>query len=175
MTIAQTAVDDLETCTVPNDAGGETTFRGRLLGQASTHEDGKLRWFEIRIIKNAADNTYVVSKIGKSVVYHLPDCDSLRLPEAERVTVTDPPDGWLGCPVCLPHTSDESVVLERDRITLREGLYAFEVLEALRQRNDATGEWFLSMTARHALRDAIEKDAELMRAYARDSLTRGSS
>ena len=174
MTITQ---DPTHTCRVPASGDGdERVFRGVLLGEASTHrKSGGLRWFEIKLFRNddQPNAPYVVSKIGRTVVYHRPGCESLRLPEdVEPEVLREPPDDWKGCPTCEPDLDNGPVILERDRITLRDGLLAFEVLEALRQRNDDTGEWFLSATARHALRSAIEKDDDLMRAYARDTLSR---
>jgi hypothetical protein len=155
------------TCEVPTESGSSITFRGRVIGSASTHEPSKLRWFKIRIYWNDDTTSYTVSKIGRSVVYHRPSCGSLRTPTEERVAVDEPPsDAWEPCPTCEPDLDFDPVVLEKDRVTLNEGLLAIEVPEVLRQRDDDTGEWFLSNAARTALREATDNDEELMRVYA---------
>lgn len=165
MTIVHMMTQDM--CEVPTESGDTTSFHGRLIGSASTHEPSKLRWFEIQIYWNDDTTSYTVSKIGRSVVYHRPACGSLRMPLEERVTVPEPPtDDWEPCPTCEPDLDFDPVVLEKDRVTLREGLLAIEVPEVLRQRDDDTGDWFLSNAARTALREATENDEELMRVYA---------
>ena len=42
-------------------------FHGELLGEASSHEAGRMRWHEIRIYQTDA-GSFVVERVGKSII-----------------------------------------------------------------------------------------------------------
>lgn len=100
-------------------------FQADVLAAASSHRPGVLRWSEI-VIYRLAGGQYVISKVGRSVVAHRPDCSKvypdmptwLEAGEEAQVHRT-------GCLECLPEVGDQmdpQTVLEAQRYTvLRAG------------------------------------------------------
>lgn len=57
----------METVTVPRKGALPLRFTGELIGDASSHSDGKQRWFEVEIWRTDTDK-YVVHGIGVSEI-----------------------------------------------------------------------------------------------------------
>jgi len=56
---------------IPDDYDG-VVFEGTLMARAHTRRGGQPRWTELVLYRTEGDQ-YVISKIGRSIVYHQPD------------------------------------------------------------------------------------------------------
>jgi hypothetical protein len=163
LTIEGEAVDSNFVPIELRDSDGRwVRFRGVRISEASSWESWKLRWFEIRIYKRE-DGGYVVHKVGRSVVYHLPGCETIT--GRVDLDMVDEPDGSrIPCPRCKPELSDDPVVLERDKSNIHESVDVNGMVMSLYQ-TDGDGIRFISKTARAALRFARFKDEAVMQMF----------
>lgn len=96
-------------------------FQADVLAAASSHRPGVLRWSEI-VIYRLADGQYVISKVGRSVVAHRPECHRvypdmptwLEAGEEAQVHRT----GCLECQPEVGNRMDPQTVLEAQRYTV---------------------------------------------------------
>jgi hypothetical protein len=78
-------------------------FDGQLLGEVSSRRAQAPRWTELRLYKTAA-KSFVLEKVGASVVVHAPGCPDMLGPLPrfqEAFPGADPSDGnWWFCERC---------------------------------------------------------------------------
>jgi hypothetical protein len=96
---AGTSAENEPLVRLPSD-DGILEFAGKSIGKVSTEQPGKLRWVEIAIHK-VMDGTgrYVLSRVGRSVVYHRDDGPCHRGSRVLAVTVSKE---LKPCPMCQP-------------------------------------------------------------------------
>lgn len=96
-------------------------FAADVLATASSHRPGVMRWSEL-VIYRLADGQYVISKVGRTVVAHRPECSRVYpdmptwLEAGEEAQVHR-----IGCLECLPEVGDQmdpQTVLEAQRYTV---------------------------------------------------------
>lgn len=136
------------------DGSRVLTFEGALLGSASSKRTAP-RWSELKLYKTTA-GTYVLEKIGRSTVVHVPGCQSIigSLPRfEEEYPGCDPDDYWYDD--CVPDVYDiTSLLVERDRHWALIADDPVQVVDALYRRKDG---------ARHLPRLSIELLDEVTR------------
>lgn len=76
-------------------------FDGELLGESSSRSEGSLRWVEFRIYRTFG-HEYVLSRIGRSLIYHSLECELLQVNAIPPIALPD--DEAVACPVCQPNT-----------------------------------------------------------------------
>ena len=157
------------------DPDGEVTFRGTLLGSATTEDrmgDHPLRWTEVHVYRTEG-GTYVVHKVGRSTVFHsrgdecgkkAVETDPLEVPD-DRFFDLNP------CPRCVPPTypsPDEfrTVWVEVDRHSVSTAESASGAVECAKTRNHHEQTVFLTRVAREALAAAAVHDQEVAQALA---------
>jgi hypothetical protein len=91
-------------------------FEGNLLGEVSSRRGQGPRWTELRLYRTE-NGTYVLEKVGASVVVHAPGCPDMigNLPrfQAEHPGA-DPSDGsWWLCERCMASRSGTFVDMTR--------------------------------------------------------------
>lgn len=121
------------------DATKTIEFQGRLLAHVTTESPNSPRWtvFDLYQVTDGT-HRYVISIIGRSVVYHVHDGDcNTGIPNAMSLL---PPDAEP-CPRCRPDVGD----LDADTVDLEEDYYNVavcadraEVELRLRTRHDGT-------------------------------------
>ena len=95
---------------------GEQAFRfhGRKLGHATTESPDNHRWLEIDIYQTEA-GSYIVEKIGMSVVYHSPGA-SCGGRGTEEIFSEEDRHELVACHRCKPKISiGDPIVLERNK------------------------------------------------------------
>lgn len=153
----------MNTYELPN---GDTSvrFTGELLSKKSSRRSPTdLRWTEIEIYKTQAGK-YVVHKIGRSVVYHLPgqSCSSGIVKDLRPSQVEDL--GLLPCPRCRPAGYLVQVCVETDRHTVHVTGSGRGVVESAHTQDDDKT-IYLTWPARQALTEASEKDDAIRDAF----------
>lgn len=124
------------------------TFEGRLLGAVSSKRSAP-RWSELRLYKTHG-GSYVLEKVGRSVVLHIPGCKSVlgKIPRFEDEHPGDDPDDGYWYDDCVPDIYDiTSLLVEKDRHWALIADDPAQIIDALYRRRDG---------ARHLPRLSIE-------------------
>lgn len=134
-------------------------FEGREIGFASSERPNSTRWIEFTLYITDEAKQYVLSRVGCSKLYHLPNCETAlnsRLVEEYRTEISEED---LPCTECNPHLSDFPLVcLERDRCWARVYSTANDVLQGLMKVDSRSGNKYLTAVARRLLEDAGSVD-----------------
>jgi hypothetical protein len=153
------------------DADGNVTFTGDLLGHASSKPawgDDALRWTEISIYKTQGGQ-YVVHKVGRTTVYHLPDATCAKKATVLETKVVEKSidDGVLQpCPLCQPdEVETRETAVELDRNSVAVSTSAVGCVESCKTHNRNEGTVFLTRVARTALVAASVSDREIADAF----------
>lgn len=151
---------------VGNDTGPAYSFNGRLLGHATTERRDSLRWTEIFIFKTDGGN-FIVSRLGKSVVYHREDseCTNMGIPikghkireDAEPCERCNP-----GVPEDADFDPDATFIAEKTMSSAEVVEDPTKVADALSTRDRVTQMRRLSSVASEALHKAAASDPELL-------------
>jgi hypothetical protein len=114
------------------------TFDGVLLGYISSQRASNPRWTEMTIYKTAG-GSYVLEKVGKSLVTHMPGCKEIkgRYPRFQEAHPgDDPDDGYVYC-ACVPSTYDFTRLLaEEDRYWAMVAQEPARVVDALHRKRE---------------------------------------
>lgn len=132
------------------DGSRRITFEGDMIAFVSSASNSKPRWSEYKLHKTVG-GTYVLEKIGRSIVVHTPTCpeiiDSLNRFQAEHPG-KDPTDGWWFCESCTSGRVDITALLvEHDRHWVTISDDAEHIIDALYRRKEG---------ARHLPRLSLE-------------------
>lgn len=110
------------------------TFEGHLLGHVSSKRPGVYRWTDLTLYLTEG-GSYVLERVGRSVVTHMPDCGEIRgkLPRFQDAHPGDDPDYGYHYHACVPETYDfTQLLVEEDwysAITSEEPEKIVDVLE----------------------------------------------
>lgn len=145
------------------DGARTLQFDGTLLGESSSWKRDSTRWIEFKLYKTLS-GSYVLSRIGVSLVYHGAGCPLVR-----RYGLTEAPASELRtdaviCEQCEP---DESVVLvfpEKYRYWAQVSDEPQAVLEALYKYDDG-GARYLTNVAQRLLESASKSDSSIESIY----------
>lgn len=131
-------------------------FSGKLIAYSDSYRRHSLRWIEFFLYLTNG-NQYVVSRVGRSLVYHLPDCHvavSNRLPEESRGMLQDDNEP---CPECNPHLSSLPLVsFEREKYRAEVCKDRGEVIRFLVKKDPRTGNPYLTKVAQSLLEIAFD-------------------
>lgn len=93
-----------------HDGSHVLQFHAAVLAAATTARPGAARWTELTVYRlPLGDETeeprggYVVSKVGRSLVAHLPTCSTARRHRMELVSEVDYPGERVPCLTCQPN------------------------------------------------------------------------
>jgi hypothetical protein len=152
---------------VPEADGRTIQFEGELLAQASSHRVGADRWVDLALYRTNA-GSYVVSRIGQSVLYHAEGCPVVRKGRHVSAQVATLTANSRPCPVCKPKTdvdfANEVIYPERPLYFARVCQDADGVLESLSKR-DESGDRYFTHIARELIHVAAMKDVMIGDAY----------
>jgi hypothetical protein len=130
-------------------------FDGELIGTSTSRRADAHRWIEFTLYKTDEDHQYILSRVGFSKIYHLPDCEiaeKSRLDESARSEVEsdDSP-----CKVCNPHMSNFPFVsFEREKHWARVYKTPEGVIEGLMKEDPKSHNRYMTAVARRLLEDA---------------------
>jgi hypothetical protein len=140
-------------------------FNGRLLGKSSSWRRDSLRWIEFELYKTES-GSYVLSRIGVSIVYHGAACHLVRRYGLSEVAVDDlqSPEALIPCEICSPSFEADIVFPEKNRNWAQVSEDPGAVLEALYKYDDS-GARYLTHVAQRLLEDASNADEGIESVY----------
>jgi hypothetical protein len=131
--------EDVSEPIVVRDGSRQITFDGDLIAAVSSAGGSKPRWSEYKLYKTV-NSTYVLEKIGRSIVVHMPACPEI-IDQLDRFQDKnpgrDPSDGWWFCESCTHGRVDiTALLIEHDRhwVTITED--PIHVVDALYRKRD---------------------------------------
>jgi hypothetical protein len=116
------------------------TFTGQRLGFISSQRDGNPRWTEMSVYKTDG-GTYVLEKVGKSLVMHWPGCPDIKgeIPRFQEAHPGDDPDDGYTFHDCVPEEYDfTKLLVEEDRYWSMVADMPERVVEALYRRREGS-------------------------------------
>jgi hypothetical protein len=140
-------------------------FDGKLLAHSTSWRRGSYRWVEFKLYRTDS-GTYVISRIGESLLYHMPDCEIVA-----RNKIREEPRSGLDrdahpCDICHPERQPTFPLvcpeMPRYRAQVCDGPGA--VLDSL-HRYDAAGSRYLTLVAERLLNQAAEQDHDIAQAF----------
>lgn len=135
-------------------------FDGDLLAESTSHRRGQTRWIEFKLYRTKA-GSYVLSRIGNSVVFHQGACSLVsqyRLKPGNVALDASP------CEQCNPQSDAVEAYPERIRYWAQVMEQPSAVLEAL-YKYDSTGAKYLTLVAQRLLHQGSANDEQIARAY----------
>jgi len=140
-------------------------FNGKLLGQSSSYRGDSLRWIEFKLYKTE-NGSYVLSRIGVSIVYHSAVCHLVKRYNLIEVSTHDlrNPRQMTPCDLCSPSLSAGVVFPEKDRNWAQVSDDPNAVLEALYKYDDS-GARYLTHVAQRLMFDAAALDKAIDAVY----------
>jgi hypothetical protein len=145
------------------DGSRTLQFNGRLLGESSSWRRGSTRWIEFALHKTES-GSYVLSRIGVSVVYHGAACPLVRKYGLHEGDPSELREEAVPCEECRPSPDLPVVFPERDRTWAQVSEDAEAVLEAL-YKYDFGGARYLTNVAQRLLERASAEDEKIERVY----------
>lgn len=145
------------------DGSRTLQFSGRLLAESSSWRPGSTRWIEFELYKTDS-GSYIISRIGVSVVYHGAACDLVtryHLNEAKPNTLRE---GAIPCLECEPTKALPYVFPEKDRTWAHVTETPQDVVDAL-YKQDPSGNLYLTNVAKRLLEEASDADDQLDMVY----------
>ena len=145
------------------DGSRTLQFNGKMLGKSSSWRRGSNRWIEFELYKT--DNgSYVLSRVGVSVIYHTGACQLVKRYSLQEVNVDTVRDDVSPCDECRPSLAAEVVFPEKNRYWAQVSEDPNAVLEAL-YKYDNGGAKYLTHVAQRLLEDASEADKGIDAVY----------
>ena len=141
------------------------TFNGWLLGHVSSQRPEVPRWTELSLFKTKG-GSYVLEKVGKSVVLHEPGCPRIigNIPRFQEAHPGDDPDVGYTYDDCVGDTYDITTLLaEEDRYWATIAEDPNQIVTALYRSRD--GARHLPRVSVELLKKVAEKDSEIGSAY----------
>jgi hypothetical protein len=140
-------------------------FNGTLLGRSSSWRRDSLRWIEFELYRTE-NGSYVLSRVGVSVVYHGAACHLVKrysLSEVPVENITNPRD-LVPCDSCGPSFSAKMIFPEKNRHWAQVSDDPNAVLEAL-YKYDESGARYLTHVAQRLLEEASKADKGIEKVY----------
>lgn len=138
------------------------TFNGVLLAEASSRRRDASRWTELRLYQTVG-GSYVLEKIGRSVVTHMPTCAEIvdkNLPRFQEVHPGADPDEDFEYHDCVPDEYDFTLLLvEQDRCWGLTTDSPTAVMEALKLKGRYVEQTRMPVVGRSLLDAAARVDA----------------
>lgn len=141
---------------------------GELLAASSSERPDSVRWVEFYLYRASVSGDWVVSRVGKSVIFHTEDC---RISKRNRLK---PIDGFnlsndhTPCPECNPDFADPEGVYPEEERSIAQICYSPQnVVEFLEKRKTEDGDEvvYLTNVARKLLEQASLVDDDIRSAY----------
>jgi hypothetical protein len=137
-------------------------FDGEMIGSSTSKRRDAVRWIEFYLYRTDEEKQYILSRVGYSKVYHLPECkiaDNSRLDESPRGEVESDD---VPCDECRPHLSNFPFVsFEREKHWARVYATPGEVIDGLMKKDVKSGNRYMTAVARRLLEDAGQVDDEI--------------
>lgn len=145
-------------------------FDGEEIGFSSSQRRDSFRWIEFRLYKTKSGK-YILSRIGFSNLYHLPDCEIAERSKLDESTRDEILDTDYPCPECRPDLDLlPFVCFEREKHWARVYASADEVLGGLMKTDISSGIKYMTAVARRLLEDAATVDDAIEQAQSTERI-----
>lgn len=138
-------------------------FEGRLLGESTSKRSDSIRWIEFKLYQTES-GAYVLSRIGRSKVYHTASCALVSRYALTEMEWSDLEVGALECEECKPSPEAQLVFPEKNRYWAQVSDEPNAVLEAL-YKYDEGGARYLTKVAQRLLESASQNDSRIDSIY----------
>lgn len=145
------------------DGSRTLQFNGKLLGKSSSYRRGSNRWIEFELYKTES-GSYVLSRVGVSVIYHGAACPLVKRYGLQEVAVEELRQDVVPCDECRPSFAAGMVFPEKNRYWAQVSEDPNAVLEAL-YKYDNGGARYLTHVAQRLLEDASNLDKGIEAVY----------
>jgi hypothetical protein len=145
------------------DGSRTLQFNGKLLGKSSSWRRGSNRWIEFELYKTE-NGSYVLSRVGISVIYHGAACHLVKRYGLQEVSVDELRNDVVPCDDCRPSFAAGVVFPEKNRYWAQVSEDPNAVLEAL-YKYDNGGARYLTHVAQRLLEDASGLDEGIETVY----------
>jgi hypothetical protein len=145
------------------DGSRTLQFNGILLGKSSSYRRDSTRWIEFYLYKTES-GSYVLSRIGVSLVYHGAACPLVDKYGLQEVSFSSIDDRSIPCLECDPTEEAELVFPEKHRYWAQVSEEANAVLDAL-YKYDQGGARYLTNVAQRLLEDSAKNDLQIDNIY----------
>ncbi len=138
-------------------------FNGTLLAKSSSWRRGSQRWIEFELYRTE-NGSYVLSRIGVSVVFHSSTCPLVNKYGLHEVDSSEQASNSLPCDICRPSEYLPLLYPETNRYWAQVSAEPAAVLEAL-YKYDEGGARYLTNVAQRLLELGAEKDVGIRKTY----------
>lgn len=145
------------------DGARTLQFEGTLLGESSSSRKDSTRWIEFKLYKTVS-GSYILSRIGVSMVYHGASCPLVRKYGLTEVSFDSLATDAIVCEQCSPDDSVDLVFPEKHRYWAQVSEEPTAVLDALYKYDDG-GARYLTNVAQRLLEDASNNDSGIESVY----------
>lgn len=146
------------------DGARTLQFSGILLGESSSQRRDSTRWIEFKLYKTDS-GSYVLSRVGVSLVYHGAACQLVKRYGLQEVSVAELHDLALPCEECWPTDEAELVFPERYRYWAQVTEDPSVILDALYKYDEQGRSKYLTNVAQRLLEIASKADPEIDAVY----------
>lgn len=137
-------------------------FEGEKIGFSTSKRHDSVRWIEFSLYRTEENRQYVLSRIGFSTLYHLPDCEIAERSHLDESSREEVESSDRPCQECRPHLSDFPFVsFEREKHWARVYPTPAGVIEGLMKEDVKTKNRYMTAVARNLLEDAGVVDDDL--------------
>lgn len=147
------------------------TFTGERLAVSTSWTPGAERWVEFGLYRTESGQ-YVLSRIGRSKLYHSHDCVITRRNNLDEIMRRALDFDAVPCARCRPEldTTFPAVCPERQRYWGQLCTTADAVISSL-QRLDDNGSKYMTNVAQRLVEEAAQNDSTLLAAYSVEVIT----
>ena len=145
------------------DGSRTLQFEGTLLGKSSSYRRGSTRWIEFHLY-NTESGSYVLSRIGVSLVYHGAACPLVKRYGLQEISFGLLEKDSIPCEECRPSAQADLVFPEKHRYWAQVSEEPSAVLDAL-YKYDQGGARYLTNVAQRLLETASDKDSAIESIY----------
>jgi len=138
-------------------------FDGVLLGSSSSRRRDSIRWIEFNIYRTE-NGSYVLSRIGASLVFHSGACNLVDKYRLSEINVDELKAEAQPCELCQPTLEAPVVFPEKYRYWAQVSEEPQAVLDAL-YKYDEGGARYLTAVAKRVLQEAAVKDTDIDLVY----------
>lgn len=146
------------------DGNRTLQFDGEALATSTSRRPRSPRWIEFNLYKTRS-GSYVLSRVGHSVIFHHPECKIARKYQLPESPVHELSRAFTPCEECEPDlVSFPLVCLEQPRYWAQVFDSPAGVLDALYKYDDM-GARYLTFVAQRLMEDASRRDLAVAQAY----------
>lgn len=145
------------------DGARTLQFNGMLLGKSTSWRKGSTRWIEFELYRTEG-GSYILSRIGVSLVYHGAACLLVKKYSLTEVPATGISEDSIPCETCEPTLEADLLFPEKHRYWAQVYEDPMNVLDAL-YKHDDNGVEYLTNVAQRLLDAAAKSDPEIAEVY----------